>query len=116
MLVWDVEAIFEAGGDIKGVVALCKRVSPADDPPTHEQVAMWKSRRVIAANWLPVVCAGLLAAGLDPIKLFRKVANAPPSKLNKTRGRAALPPVQRAPSGPRRRRRRAPVPAPDNHA
>lgn len=76
MIAWNVAHMFKLAGGCEGVVKLCARFVPTGEPPALQTAAVWKHRDRISAEWLPVVVAGLLAAGHPPAAMFRK-AEAP---------------------------------------
>lgn len=60
MHTWNVDYLFTRLGGTPGVLAHCAKYAPLSIPPTPNTVGMWKVRKRISAEWLPVIIMGLL--------------------------------------------------------
>lgn len=59
MIVWDMPAIMAAAGGDGAIADLCLRYAPMHIPPTPATLRVWKCRKAIPAEWLPVVLYGI---------------------------------------------------------
>ena len=72
MIRWNTERMFELADGPRGLLALCTRTASGANPPSMTTINVWKHRRRISAEWLPVVVSGLLDLGCAPNELFRR--------------------------------------------
>lgn len=75
MLTWDTDKVFELLGGTPGVVALCAQTAPDVPPPAAGTVAVWKHRKRIAAEWVPVIVYGVFAGGYLPTAEIHQLFN-----------------------------------------
>jgi hypothetical protein len=76
MVDWNFARIWDFCGDAAGVVMICRDAGRAgiSIPPSPGTAAVWKVRKRIPADWLPVLVSHCLTAGLPADELFASPA------------------------------------------